>query len=129
MTQKGLPWAYGMLAIELVEALALTEVVFGDGTPSRTVRLLLVIVILTAVLQVAGILCVRAGRARLGGILQIVGSAPHAVKLDGIVGIIGGAQALRFARAPAPPPSTSEERPRKLVLVLEEMHEPRALDP
>jgi hypothetical protein len=92
---KGLGWAYAMLAIEVAEALGLSEAALSSGSPY--VKALWVLVIVTAILQVAGIVCVRKGRVRLGGILQIVGSAPHAVKLDGIIGIIGGARALRYA--------------------------------
>jgi hypothetical protein len=102
MTKAGLGWAYAMLVIEIAETLGLSEAALSSGNPY--VKALWALVAATAILQVAGILCVRRGRPRLGGILQIVGSAPHAVKLDGIVGIIGGVQALRFARAPEPPP-------------------------
>ncbi len=106
---KGLGWAYAMLGIEIAEALGLSEAALTSESPY--VKAFWGLVVVTALLQVAGILCVRAGRARLGGILQIVGSAPHAVKLDGIVGIIGGVQALRFAKAPAPPPINCGARP------------------
>lgn len=107
MTSKGLGWAYAMLAIEVAEALGLSEAALSSESPY--VKALWALVVLTAVLQVAGISCVRRGRVRLGGILQIVGSAPHAVKLDGIVGIIGGMEALKAAKAPAPPQIRAEE--------------------
>jgi hypothetical protein len=96
---KGLGWAGAMLGIEVAEALGLSEAALSGGNPY--VKAFWAIVVATALVQVAGILCVRAGRYRAGGILQIVGSAPHAVKLDGIVGIVGGLHALRYRAAPA----------------------------
>jgi hypothetical protein len=97
---KGLGWAYGMLGIEIAETLGLSEAALSSESPY--VKAFWVLVLLTALLQVAGILCVRAGRYRAGGILQIVGSAPHVVKLDGIIGLIGGMHALRFKDEAAP---------------------------
>ncbi len=101
MPPAGLGWAYAMLGIEVAETLGLSEAALSGGNPY--VKALWALVATTAIVQVAGIVCVRAGRYRAGGILQIVASAPHAVKLDGIVGIIGSVHALRRAKAPAPP--------------------------
>ena len=47
-------------------------------------------------LQLVGILLVAAGRYRVGGVLQIVASAVHALDLIGLVGVVGGIKAYRY---------------------------------
>ena len=49
-----------------------------------------------ALLQFAGILLVTAGHYRVGGVLQIVAGAVHALDLIGVIGIFGGLAAYRY---------------------------------
>jgi hypothetical protein len=101
---RGLPWAFVMLALELAECLVLIEVVFSDrprsglATGFGLVELYFLLVIATFLCQIAGIVLVTKGRPRLGGILQLVSSAPHVLKVEGLIGIVGGVKALDFAR-------------------------------
>ncbi len=53
----------------------------------------------TCVLQLMGILLVKKNWFRLGGILQIAASSLHVLKLEGIIGIIGGLQAYNYPAA------------------------------
>ncbi|MHC4492054.1 MAG: hypothetical protein ACYTDU_10560 [Planctomycetota bacterium] len=91
-----------MLALIVVECLALTQVVFFDrpntswSTGSGLVGPYFVICAATLVLQLAGMTLVAAGRYRLGGVLQIVASSVHLVKAEGIIGIVGGIKAYRY---------------------------------
>lgn len=52
----------------------------------------------TLVGQVAGIVLVWRGRFRLGGLVQIVSSAMHVLKGEGLIGVIGGMRARAYAR-------------------------------
>jgi len=98
--EAGLGWAFAMLALQLGEALVLCEVVFSDrpasgleGGRGSLLPVYFAIVVLTALLQMLGIALVIRGHNRLGGVLQIISSAPHALKIEGLVGIIGGSKA------------------------------------
>ena len=89
-----------MLALIVIECLALTEIVFFDraswSSGSSFVGPYYVICVGTLVLQVAGMMLVGAGRYRLGGVLQMVASSIHLVKVEGMIGIVGGIQAYRY---------------------------------
>ena len=99
---KGTLWASIMLALIVIESLALTEVVFFDqshaswSTGSGFLMPYFVICVTTLVLQLAGMRLVAVGRYRLGGVLQAVASSVHVVKVEGIIGIIGGLDAYRY---------------------------------
>ena len=49
-----------------------------------------------ALLQVAGILLGTAGHYRVGGVIQLIASAVHALDLIGLIGIFGGLAAYRY---------------------------------
>jgi hypothetical protein len=98
----GLPWAAVMLALQAAESLVLMEVIFHDrprtGLDSGwgLLELYFAAIVSTVVVQSLGILLVWLGRYRAGGVLQIIASAPHVVKLEGLIGIVGGLLAYRY---------------------------------
>jgi hypothetical protein len=97
----GLPWAYAMLVLEVVECLVVGEVVFFDRAPGSgfgAIGLYFCVVVATVLGQVAGILLVLRGRYRVGGLVQIVSSAIHVLKGEGLIGVIGGMRARAYAR-------------------------------
>ena len=49
-----------------------------------------------ALLQFAGILLVTANHYRVGGVIQLIASAVHALDLIGLIGIFGGLAAYRY---------------------------------
>jgi hypothetical protein len=91
-----------MLALVVVEWLALAEIVLFDAagqswsTGVGLVGLYFLVCSATLLLQLAGILFVAAGRYRLGGVLQIVASGVHVIKLEGVIGVVGGIKAYRY---------------------------------
>ena len=101
--RPGLTWAFVMLALEAFECLVLIEVVFFDrpgiGLASgfNAVQFYFALVAITLLLQIAGIVLVWRGRYRAGGALQIASSALHVLKVEGIVGLIGGLKAYRYS--------------------------------
>lgn len=102
----GLRWALAMLLLQIAEVLALTEVIFGDR-PARGVHpqfgaleIYFGVVIVSVILQVAGIMLVRRARYRLGGALQIAASSVHLVKIEGFLGMVGGLRAWKYRRDP-----------------------------
>ena len=99
-TSKGLLLAWIMLVLMAAELLALSEVVFFDskemGEPSFGLQLYFYVVLVTVLLQITGIILVKRGSFRVGGILQIIASAPHAIKLEGLIGIMGGLDAYDY---------------------------------
>jgi len=90
-----------MLGLILFESLALTEIVFFDrpswSTGSSLVLAYFVICVATLFLQAAGMILVAVGRYRLGGVLQLIASSVHVLKAEGIIGVIGGIKACRYA--------------------------------
>ena len=98
---RGFYWSIPMFFLILVETLALTEVVLVDlreqgfDPMSNFVSLYYLIVVATLILQAGGMLLVWGGKYRVGGVLQIMGSSVHALKGEGIIGIIGGVKAYR----------------------------------
>ncbi|UCC99596.1 MAG: hypothetical protein JSW66_06860 [Phycisphaerales bacterium] len=103
---RGFCWSIPMFVLMLIETVALVEVVFFDSRRAAWAsgigfaELYFWVVATSCVLQLAGILLVATGLCRLGGIVQIVASAPHAVKGEGLIGIIGGIRAYRSADPP-----------------------------
>jgi hypothetical protein len=90
-----------MLFLEVLECLMLGEVVFFDRAPGSgfgAIGLYFCAVLVTALGQVAGIILVLRGRYRVGGLVQIVSSALHVLKGEGLVGVIGGMRARACAR-------------------------------
>ncbi len=97
----GLTWAYVMLFLEVLECLMLGEVVFFDRSPGSgfgAIGLYFCVVAATVLGQAAGILLVRRGQYRVGGLVQIVSSAIHVLKGEGLIGVIGGMRARAYAR-------------------------------
>ena len=97
----GLTWAYVMLFLEVLECLMVGEVVFFDRAPGSgfgAIGLYFCVVLATLLGQVAGILLVRRGQYRVGGLVQIVSSAVHVLKGEGLIGVIGGMRARAYAR-------------------------------
>jgi uncharacterized membrane protein len=97
----GLTWARVMLFLEVLECLMLVEVVFFDRAPGSgfgAIGLYFCAVVATVLGQVAGIVLVRRGQYRVGGLVQIVSSAIHVLKGEGLIGVIGGMRARAYAR-------------------------------
>ena len=94
-------WAYGMLLLEALECLVVGEVAFFDRAARSgfgAVEIYFCLVAATLVGQVIGIALVLRGRYQLGGTVQIVASAMHVLKGEGLIGVIGGMRARAFAR-------------------------------
>jgi hypothetical protein len=99
---NGLRWAFVMLLLEALELLVVGEVAFFDRTSRAgfgAVELYLSLVAATLVGQVIGIGLVLRGKYRAGGTVQIVSSAMHVLKGEGLVGVIGGMRARAYGRA------------------------------
>jgi hypothetical protein len=90
-----------MLVMMVTEAMVLVEVIFWDRPASGIqphfggVEIYFALVIATVLLQAAGILLVRQSRYRAGGAMQIAASALHLLKIEGLIGIIGGLRAWK----------------------------------
>jgi len=102
MPSNGLTWALSMMGLDLVEFLALVEIVFSDfrsgwaSAGGGIVVLYFYIATASLLLQLVGVLLVTVGWYRLGGIVQIAASTPHIPKGEGLIGIIGGYQAYQY---------------------------------
>ena len=97
----GLTWATVMLVLEILECLVVGEVLFFDRAPGSgfgAIGLYFCVVLATVLGQVAGILLVVRGQYRVGGLVQIVSSAIHVLKGEGLIGVIGGMRARAYAR-------------------------------
>ncbi len=91
---KGLTWAIPMLVFMLCEIGVLMDI---EGRYTNSMVLLLFAGLgFLALLQFVGILLVAAGRYRVGGVVQIVASAVHALDLIGMIGVVGGIKAYRY---------------------------------
>ena len=105
MGSKGFAWALSMFGLDLVEFLALLEVMFLDSHrgPSFSGRgfigIYFWISTVSLVLQLVGVLLVAKGFYRLGGVVQIVSSSIHVPKGEGVIGVIGGLKAYRYPQA------------------------------
>jgi hypothetical protein len=98
---KGLIWAQVMIALMILECLVLIEVIFYDSEPGALSRnpylkLYFIATIVTSVLQFVGILMVKTGHYKWGGIVQIAASAMHALEIEGIIGLVGGVKAYMY---------------------------------
>ena len=116
---NGLKWSVASLILDITEVLVLVEIVFFDkqridlNNDFGILEIYFVSTIVTAVGQFAGVMLVISGAYRLGGIVQIISSAPQMVKVDGILGVIGGIKACRYYRhlnplAPATTPGKQQ---------------------
>ena len=98
----GIGWAYVMLALIGIECIALIEIIWFDrsrnelSSGSSIVNLYFGVVLTSFLAQLSGILLVTRGMYRQGGVLQMVGSAVHLVKIEGLIGIVGGVRAYRY---------------------------------
>lgn len=91
---KGFAYSISMLVFMLIEIGVLIDI---ERQYINTMILLLFAGLgFLALLQFAGILLVMAGHYRVGGVLQIVASAVHALELIGLIGIFGGLAAYRY---------------------------------
>lgn len=104
----GIRWALAMFGLDLIECLALIHVLTFDmgrmGLPRGGLEFLEVyflFVFVSMVAQFAGILMVRWGWYRTGGIVQILSSLLHVPKGEGLIGVIGGLKAYRFGKSDA----------------------------
>lgn len=102
----GLAWALVSLALDIMEVLVLVEVIFFDKARIGAVddglgflEIYFIITLAAAVGQGLGVLLVARGLYRVGGMLQIVSSSTQVIKLDGIVGVVGGIKAWRYPAA------------------------------
>ena len=97
---KGYLWSGAMLALMVLEALALVEGLMRDSNSGWAdltdswLGVYLVVHAIETIILVVGILLVATGRYRIGGILQIAASAVHVP--TGVIGVIGGLKAYRY---------------------------------
>jgi len=100
---NGLVWAMISLALDLIEVVVLVEIVFFDkpafnGAVSfGFLHVYLVMMVAATIGQGLGVLSVAHGWYRVGGAMQIVASAVQVFKVDGIIGVVGGVKAWRYA--------------------------------
>lgn len=105
---RGLGWAYIMLALELVEWVVLTIILFYELPASTLPKdpgfLEFYFYLATGAMafQLFGILLVHRWWNRTGGILQIFASLLHLPKGEGVIGIVGGWKAMKAGSAAAP---------------------------
>jgi hypothetical protein len=98
---KGYAWSGAMLALMILEALALGEGLLRDSSPGWTglmnswLGIYLMVHAIETIVLVFGIVLVAAGRYRIGGILQIASSAVHVP--TGVIGVVGGLKAYRYS--------------------------------
>lgn len=91
---KGFAFSISMLVFMLIEIGVLADI---ERQYINTMILLLFAGLgLLALLRFAGILLVAAGHYRVGGVIQIVASAVHALESIGLLGIFGGLAAYRI---------------------------------
>ena len=102
----GLPWAMASLFLDIIEVLVLSEIIFFDAFRSGLDRgwgileYYLMVMIGATIGQAIGIWMVSQLRwYRVGGILQITASTTQLIKVDGIIGVIGGLKAWRYGKA------------------------------
>jgi hypothetical protein len=105
---NGLRWAWTSFGVDVLETLILLQVVlfdkpeFGVAFHWGFLELYLLATVLLSLGQLTGIFLVIRGRYRLGGYFQIVSSGGQILKfadLHGILGVVGGVKALRFAES------------------------------
>lgn len=100
----GLGWAYVMLALELVEWVALIHIRFMDRPPgflpagSGFFETYFALATFSLACQVAGTALVWKGWYRIGGVLQILSCLLHVPKGEGFIGLVGGVKALRYGK-------------------------------
>lgn len=91
-----------MLFLEIVEGLVLIEIIFFDAPRAGfsfefgVLELYFVASMVSILMQLAGIVLVMRGWYRVGAIFQIVSSSPHVIKVEGLIGIVGGIKAYRY---------------------------------
>jgi hypothetical protein len=111
---KGLVLAQIMFCLMATEVLVLIEIVFFDTVKAGDTRGIGLVLyfwgaVITCLLQLIGIILVKKGWFRVGGVLQMIASAPHALKLEGLIGIMGGLDAYDYpqelSELSAKPPS------------------------
>ena len=97
----GIRWALAMLLMMVGEVLVLLEVMLSDRRSSGIepqfggIEIYFCVVLTTVILQATGILLVRRARYRAGGALQMAASTLHLLKIEGLVGMIGGLRAWK----------------------------------
>lgn len=100
---NGLVWALISFALDLIEIVVLVEILFFDRpafngeTGTGILHVYFAIMVAATVGQGSGVLLVTRGWYRLGGALQITSSAIQVFKIDGIIGVVGGVKAWRYA--------------------------------
>lgn len=116
----GLRWAAGMLGLDTVELIAFSHVLLLDRDRSLltdgsvdAVEIYAIALVATILLQVFGMLLVHWKQYRTGGAMQIIASAPHVIKLEGVIGVIGGLEAWRYPRLQAVAAVSRSDVPRQ----------------
>ena len=102
----GLPWAFASLFLDIIEVLVLSEIIFFDSFRSGLgegwglLEYYLMVMIGATIGQAIGIFMVsKLHWYRVGGILQIIASSTQLIKVDGIIGVVGGLKAWRYGNA------------------------------
>jgi len=102
----GLTWAFASLFLDIIEVLVLSEIIFFDSFRSGLgqgwglLEYYLMVMIGATIGQAIGIYMVsKLHWYRIGGIFQIVASSTQLIKVDGIIGVIGGLKAWRYGNA------------------------------
>jgi hypothetical protein len=104
----GLRWAMASLFLDIIETLVLAEIIFFDSWRSGLgegwglLEYYWVVMIGATIFQAIGIgLVTQLGWYRIGGVLQIIASTTQVIKVDGLIGVVGGMKAYRYGKAKA----------------------------
>ena len=98
-------WSLCCLGLHIIEILVLAEIVYFDRQRSGLnpdasfLEIFFVATIVMTIGFTVGMWMTARGHYRLGGIVQIIMISPQVLKLDGIVGVIGGIKAIRYAKS------------------------------
>ncbi len=94
---KGVWLSYAMLGIMVLEFLVILDLNPGNWRQFSIGKIAFFAYLLAAAtVQTTGILLVRGGFYKPGGVLQIIASTAHILDLVGIIGMLGGLAAYRY---------------------------------
>jgi len=100
---NGLVWALISFVLDLIEVVVLIEILFFDkpalsgDNGTGLLHIYFAVMLAATIGQGLGVLLVTRGWYRSGGAMQVVSSAVQVFKVDGIIGVVGGVKAWRYA--------------------------------
>jgi hypothetical protein len=98
----GIPWAIASFVLDVIEVIVLLHIIVFDKPANGLsgnwgiLEYYFAFTVAATAVQAIGLLMASKGWYRIGGLLQIVSSGTQVIKIDGIVGVIGGVKAYRY---------------------------------